>query len=84
MLLSDGLFTSFERGQAPDLSGYVPLLSFCREALDGKKLFVSTHTSIPTVGYANTTETTLAVRGMSAGRPDGSEYVLTSVITRPP
>ncbi len=60
-LISDGLFTSFDKNNAPDLGSYGPVLDFARRSLRGEKLFVSTHASIPTVGYPDTTQTTYAV-----------------------
>lgn len=61
VLISDGLFTSFDKNNAPDLAGYVNVVAFGRQAMRGEKLFVSTHASIPTVGYPDTTATTYAL-----------------------
>jgi hypothetical protein len=68
VLLADGLFTSY-RDPKRKLLNPGPLerfVTYAQAAARGEKLFVVTHSAVPTYGYPNMQETTSALLSMSA------------------
>ena len=63
VLLADGLHTGIINKYPRVISeaGLQPFIEFAEQAKQGKKLFVMTHSSIPTDTFASTTETSNAV-----------------------
>ena len=69
-MLADGLHTGLIKKHPRVISeaGLVPFIEFAESAIEGEKLFVLTHSSIPTDTFASTTETSdamLASLGLS-------------------
>lgn len=76
VFLADGLFSSYEEGKKVATAPLTPIVQFARRALEGKALFVLTHTAIETQGYPNVAECTEALFGeLGLERPQATVYV---------
>lgn len=63
LLVLDGIHTGFvpERGRMVEVRGVEPFIRFAELAAEGRKLFLLTHSSIPTIEYCSSTESADAI-----------------------